>query len=293
MYSYSILFPEPKQCDRHDEGFLEVILSAYIMLCLFVFGTFILPLAYSNNLIPPTLKNDSSVPSHMGSYEKTNLSLASEGGTVIASTPDLSLPKDKQQTDLLTLDKELKTHKEKSVTARKGVDIFTNTSKPVSTELQNGTETQKIDNSKNESHLPPTSKLIANVNAMNTSTMNISKPISTEVPKKPKVLSYEALINADKNIEDKLKNLDTNPSLKTLPNLAKSQIPSPNDDNVVKVYPSKANSHPGMIMPIVITILVVPMFALVGYMALKRGKEAWKNRHYKRMDFLLDGMYND
>lgn len=52
-------------------------------------------------------------------------------------------------------------------------------------------------------------------------------------------------------------------------------------------------SHPGMIMPIVITVLVVPMFAVLGYMALKRGQEAWKNRHYKRMDFLLDGMYND
>lgn len=88
---------------------------------------------------------------------------------------------------------------------------------------------------------------------------------------KPLILSYEALSQTDK--DNNIVINDIEPS--------------------IKIHALKSSGHPGMIMPIVITILVVPMFAVVGYMALKRGKEAWKNRHYKRMDFLLDGMYNE
>lgn len=251
----------------------------HIILC----SSLILPLAISGSLVTNSSKLSET-------NEKTKLTLNSEGGTVIASTPDLSLPnKDKQVTNLLTLDEELETQKKASIKPRKGV-AYTKDSSNVTIEITNDTDNQKISSATNESH-PPIPKILTSGNDTNFN-LNTSKPTSPIVPKKPLILSYEALVNSDKNVQDELKGPAVNPSPKSLPNAAKNQIPSPNEE-IVKVYPSKANSHPGMIMPIVITILVVPMFAIVGYMALKRGKEAWKNRHYKRMDFLLDGMYND
>lgn len=58
-------------------------------------------------------------------------------------------------------------------------------------------------------------------------------------------------------------------------------------------FHSVPSKEPRFILPIVITIFAVPLIALVGYQAVRRGKEAWRNRHYRRMDYLIDGMYND
>lgn len=262
-----------------------------MMLYLFFCSIFcyILPLVYSGNVTLPIqiINSNSSVNS-----DSTKLALPSEGGTVFGSTPNLSLPKDKQLANLLELDEELGRHESKSIKPRKGADNPNNrVVLKTATELQNSTVSPKLGNAKNKSHLL-ISKIIANVNGESKNT-TISKNI-TEAPKKPLILSYESLVNADKIIKnDEIKIPASNPSSNTLPNLAISKIHSPNKDATLKVYPSKANSHPEMIMPIVITILVVPMFAIVGYLAVRRGQEAWKNRHYKRMDFLLDGMYND
>lgn len=261
------------------------------MLYLFFSGIFILPLIQSENSAVPSQEINPNLLPAAASSNKTKLTLPSEGGNLLASIPDLSLPKDKLAS--LALDGELESLK-KPIQGRKGVNNNTNKfiNLKITTELQNITAALKTSNASNGSH-PLTTKINADVNIMN-ATLDISNPInSTEVPKKPRVLSYEALVNADKNIHQEVKILESNPSSKTFPNLSKTQIPSPNEESIVKVYPAKANSHPGMIMPIVITIVVVPMFAIVGYMAVRRGQEAWKNRHYKRMDFLLDGMYND
>lgn len=103
------------------------------------------------------------------------------------------------------------------------------------------------------------------------------------VNKKPLVLSDEALAKMPDDHKD---DLDVPGIKSSKTTLVADQIQSPR----IQVA---ASGHPGMVMPIVITILVVPMFAVLGYLAMKRGREAWKNRHYKRMDFLLDGMYND
>lgn len=252
------------------------------------FSIFVIPFAHSENKTNPTQeKHLDNVTQVSTSIEKINITLPSEGGTLLAISPEL-VSKDKQLSTLLALDKEAATPKKTLIKPRKGVGYITaddnyKVLNASSTKLQNITNTldSAEDVAKQSSILPE----------VKNRTLPISN--STEVPKKPLILSYEALVNADKHILDESKLPILNPSPKTLSSLDKSQIPSPNEDAVVKVYPSKVNSHPGMIMPIVITILVVPMFAIFGYMALKRGQEAWKNRHYKRMDFLLDGMYND
>lgn len=68
------------------------------------------------------------------------------------------------------------------------------------------------------------------------------------------------------------------------------------DGAVPQFYQSSVNQpkgQPSYIIPIVITLFALPLLVLIGYQAVRRGKEAWRNRHYRRMDFLIDGMYND
>lgn len=46
------------------------------------------------------------------------------------------------------------------------------------------------------------------------------------------------------------------------------------------------------VIVIVAVILSVPLVAIIINFLYKRGKEWWIHRHYSRMDFLIDGMYN-
>ncbi|KAG7187984.1 hypothetical protein KM043_013940 [Ampulex compressa] len=47
------------------------------------------------------------------------------------------------------------------------------------------------------------------------------------------------------------------------------------------------------IIPIAITAITLPLMAVASFAVYKRGKDCWDKRHYRRMDFLIDGMYND
>lgn len=47
------------------------------------------------------------------------------------------------------------------------------------------------------------------------------------------------------------------------------------------------------IVPIVIVILSVPFVAILISVVYKRGAEWWKYRHYRRMDFLINGIYDN
>lgn len=47
------------------------------------------------------------------------------------------------------------------------------------------------------------------------------------------------------------------------------------------------------VVPIVIVILSVPFVAIIISVLYKRGSEWWRYRHYRRMDFLINGMYDN
>ena len=47
------------------------------------------------------------------------------------------------------------------------------------------------------------------------------------------------------------------------------------------------------VVPIVIAMLAIPFVAVIGAFLYKKGRDFWDRRHYRRMDFLIDGMYND
>ncbi|CAH2091831.1 unnamed protein product [Euphydryas editha] len=231
----------------------------------------ILLITFIQGNIIPALKNpkQTSVDNELSKAveNKTNKAV-SEGGIIVSSNPvtlsieNESLPKN--------IDKELsvsENNKGKSIVPRKGV---------VYNPVENVNAHDKIDQSSaitiSNNTTNTTVELSTSIKGLNESnTLNSTQKLNITQNHKPLSLSYEALAKIDEVNHLKL---DEN---------------GPN----IKIHSGKAGGHPEIIMPIVITILVVPMFAVLSYMAIKRGQEAWKNRHYKRMDFLLDGMYND
>ncbi|XP_075972757.1 uncharacterized protein LOC142974363 [Anticarsia gemmatalis] len=207
-----------------------------------------------------------------------NVTLVSEGGSILPDTPVLSLVQSFPNTDIEMSDKK--------VHARKGA-FLTTSQEEEQLPVTSVNTTNKITTTGDKPHtaIERLNSTIANVNVTKgESTLNLVKNTTniventnkTVTPTKPTILSYNDL---EKTL------------VKTEQGTATDETHTSSKD--VKSYITNPNSHPGMVMPIVITILLVPMFAVLGYMALRRGQEAWKNRHYKRMDFLLDGMYND
>jgi hypothetical protein len=47
------------------------------------------------------------------------------------------------------------------------------------------------------------------------------------------------------------------------------------------------------VIPIVLVILAVPLFIVLAVFFYKKSLEFWERRHYRQMDFLIDGIYND
>lgn len=47
------------------------------------------------------------------------------------------------------------------------------------------------------------------------------------------------------------------------------------------------------IIPVIITIIALPILGTAIFVLYRRGRDCWDKRHYRRMDFLIDGMYND
>lgn len=217
----------------------------------------------------------------------SKLTLASEGGSITTQLPLLNLS-NANNSALLSLDRELGKSKEKPSVPRKGANFnesetFTQT--PLITHAtRNNTlnttalhKTAKINNitSVNLNPSKGHKKIIESkiINAINNKTEK--NDTATSKVMKPTILSYNELLKFVNN-ESKAVVIDKGKEGKIISNKARN-----------------TTSHPEMVMPLVITILVVPVFAILGYMALRRGRDAWKNRHYKRMDFLLDGMYNE
>ncbi|XP_020280971.1 uncharacterized protein LOC109853356 isoform X3 [Pseudomyrmex gracilis] len=47
------------------------------------------------------------------------------------------------------------------------------------------------------------------------------------------------------------------------------------------------------IVPVIITMIALPILGAALFILYRRGRDCWDKRHYRRMDFLIDGMYND
>ncbi|KAM3968345.1 uncharacterized protein ACR2FA_008126 [Aphomia sociella] len=252
-----------------------------------VFTLLFVSLVYGNN--STELNINKTTPSAKHSQEdssSTKATIISEGGPISPLASASTLPKE-NHTNLLSLDKELGKNKERPVVPRKGVQYPPPEEKD---NVSNSSSELHADTKQNTAKIETAPVSVENNLKKDHETKeknNDVKTVSTtKRPPKPTVLSYEALEGMDQHAKSEPI------SVKSSSESVINQIPNPNANSNIKIQ-SMSTNHPDLIMPVVITVLTVPLFAVLGYMALRRGQEAWKNRHYKRMDFLLDGMYND
>lgn len=275
-------------------NFLHVIkivfLKTKMIICYILCTIFFIPIIHSN--VTTSSKVNQTVKSSLNTNDSwkntTKLSINRENSSTMPDKSALT-SKDNITVDFLKLEEGFGKLKEKPVHARKGVNPLDDLDSKNSIPVDLNTLDKDVSTALNKTQSDfkeLASNTVANLN-QHKENKDIRKKIEeghmittekgNKKPKKPNKTVYETLAS-----------LGQGPvTVKTSPHtLVLDQIPSPNRD-------ASVGQNPGMITPIVITILVVPMFAVLGYMALRRGQEAWKNRHYKRMDFLLDGMYND
>ncbi|KAH1027025.1 uncharacterized protein LOC109532971 isoform X2 [Dendroctonus ponderosae] len=69
-----------------------------------------------------------------------------------------------------------------------------------------------------------------------------------------------------------------------------------NEIDVEEIDPSLLSSkstRSKYIIPIVVVILSVPLVAILLSLLYKRGADWWQHRNYKRMDFLIEGIYQN
>lgn len=72
-------------------------------------------------------------------------------------------------------------------------------------------------------------------------------------------------------------------------------LPKDENGNVIVSKENLVGAGPSFdfVVPIVIALLAVPFVAVLGAYIYKQSRDFWDRRHYRRMDFLIDGMYND
>ncbi|XP_015433001.1 PREDICTED: uncharacterized protein LOC107189046 [Dufourea novaeangliae] len=74
-------------------------------------------------------------------------------------------------------------------------------------------------------------------------------------------------------------------------------VAGPNNDKRPFVSPTR--SRLGMpkkidyVLPVIVTLIALPVLCAVIFIVYKQCRDCWDKRHYRRMDFLIDGMYND
>lgn len=72
-------------------------------------------------------------------------------------------------------------------------------------------------------------------------------------------------------------------------------LPRDANGSVIITKEDLAGSGPPFdyVVPIVIAMLAIPFLIVMGTFLYKKSRDFWDRRHYRRMDFLIDGMYNE
>ncbi|XP_033217842.1 uncharacterized protein LOC117173405 [Belonocnema kinseyi] len=169
-----------------------------------------------------------------------------------------------------------------SIKPRKGVENETNFN-----EIDSSSEDplSKFDQS-NSSIVPPSSSS-PSLNKENTtqkaatyssSTTKNSPSTKTWVSEAPKKVS------TDRPKKHKLKPTVT---------IGGSNVDEPIPASPTKTPPLGMPRKIDYIVPVMITIFALPLLGVATYILYRRGRDCWDKRHYRRMDFLIDGMYNE
>ncbi|XP_050464819.1 uncharacterized protein LOC126858486 isoform X2 [Cataglyphis hispanica] len=138
------------------------------------------------------------------------------------------------------------------------------TNSPINNSLNHSMNSSYFSTRERES-LIPTNITTFHTEVVNHTTMSNSSHIEKHIPKpKPTVTT----VDGPESNESRLPLRTKNPSLG---------------------MPRKID----YIVPVIITIVALPILGAAIFVLYRRGRDCWDKRHYRRMDFLIDGMYND
>ncbi|XP_076376944.1 uncharacterized protein LOC143259295 [Megalopta genalis] len=74
-------------------------------------------------------------------------------------------------------------------------------------------------------------------------------------------------------------------------------VAGPNNDKRPFVSPIRLRSglpkRIDYVFQVIIALIALPALGAILFIVYKQGRDCWEKRHYRRMDFLIDGMYND
>lgn len=125
-----------------------------------------------------------------------------------------------------------------------------------------------------------------------TKTVNSTIIATTPKPKKPPVVLSTDIHQEGEDIMAELEKSQDKPGTKGAPT---QPLATPPEPLVQGLTGSNLADHGenGYVVPIVTVLLTVPLAIGVVTIMYRRFRDMWSTRHYRRMDFLVDGMYND
>uniref|UniRef100_A0A6M2DZ43 Putative mucin-5ac n=1 Tax=Xenopsylla cheopis TaxID=163159 RepID=A0A6M2DZ43_XENCH len=134
--------------------------------------------------------------------------------------------------------------------------------------------------------LPLNDTLVLKENSTSTSTTT-----TTPKPKKP-LITY-SLDEEQDNSNLSLKQNNNNNATQNNTNQKYTDNQKSTTSGLSIAIAIESRGHPDYIVPVVITIFAVPLFVICSVFLVRKARDFWEKRHYRRMDFLIDGMYND
>ncbi|XP_043658520.1 cell wall protein DAN4 [Drosophila teissieri] len=180
-----------------------------------------------------------------------------------------------------------------STTSTTSTTTTTTTAKPAAgsaivTEGQSKKDVTKPSNSSTNGAATSSSN---STNSATTKTPNATIIATTPKPKKPTVVWSTDIHQEGEDMAELQKNQDK-PGTKGGP---AQLLATPPEPMVQGLTGSNLADHGdnGYVVPIVTVLLTVPLAIGVVTIMYRRFRDMWSTRHYRRMDFLVDGMYND
>ncbi|KAL7293814.1 hypothetical protein TKK_0012874 [Trichogramma kaykai] len=269
----------------------KMMIKSFIFVIFFIF----LQLSIGEEKVNAKLPNNSA--SHNVTTEPTDakeeISIAMEG-----QIKPVKIKNDKQNNG------HLKTVKSKIV-ARKGTDAATyNDTETKDLQIKSSTPVmESVDKSKSlvgtdvnirnatEIKNDSTKKSISRVENMNKNKTLVNNVISSTTVKVEivKPVTELSFTNIDILKEKPVRKAKHKPLVTIGGNEADEPIPA----SPTKTSPLGMPRKIDYIVPVVITITALPLLGITFYVLYKRGRDYWDKRHYRRMDFLIDGMYNE
>uniref|UniRef100_A0A6B2E6B0 Putative conserved secreted protein n=1 Tax=Phlebotomus kandelakii TaxID=1109342 RepID=A0A6B2E6B0_9DIPT len=173
---------------------------------------------------------------------------------------------------------------QKSVKKELG-DLPKPTNATVSPPLSLGNKTEELRNASLPVNATTAAPKVVNTTA-STSTVKVTSTSTTTTTPKPKKPSLTISVEDD-------------PSLLEVPAKQHPQTGGRLDVEEPVAQLSQENilempvNHRDYIVPIVVLIFAIPMILGLATVVIRRFRDYWLTRHYRRMDYLVDGMYNE